>query len=74
MHRCLLSKLKQVRSPLGFPAASLSRDDLALGSAQNFVKAEKGRLFIPVRVMEGNGGCWLPSGLSFFAQDGVPGL
>lgn len=74
MHPCLLSKLKQVRGPPCFPLRSPSHIDLPLGSTWSFAEAEKGRLFVPVRVVEGNGGCWLPSGLSFFAQDGVPGL
>lgn len=74
LHPCLLSKLKLGRIPPGFPPASLSQVDLALSSAQNFVKPEKDRVFVPVKVVEGNGGCWLPSGLSFFAQDGVPGV
>lgn len=61
-------------SPQAFPPASLSQVDLTLGSAQNVVKAVEGRVFVPVSVVEGSRGCWLPSGLSFFAQDGVPGL
>lgn len=44
MHPCLLSKLKRVRGPPGFPLRSPSHIDLALGSTWGFAEAEKGRL------------------------------
>lgn len=61
-------------SPQAFPPVSLSQADLTLGSAPNVVKALDGRVIVPASLVEGGRGCWLPSELSFFAQDGVPGL
>lgn len=72
-HPFLLSKMKWVRSPPGFPLC-LQVEIFSYSSALRILPKQKKRVFVSVSVVEGNGDCGLPPGLSFFAQDGVPGL